>query len=60
MKARLLALTVLAPLLAAADHHEKDSGKSVSLFNGKDLTGWHADIPKADKNKDIEPSFIVD
>ncbi len=30
-----------------------------SLFNGKDLTGWHADIPKADEKEDIEPSFIV-
>ena len=29
------------------------------LFNGKDLTGWHADIPAADKNKDLEPSFIA-
>lgn len=29
------------------------------LFNGKDLTGWKADVPKADKNPDIQPSFIV-
>lgn len=30
-----------------------------SLFNGKDLTGWHADIPASDDNPDLEPSFIV-
>lgn len=29
------------------------------LFNGKDLTGWHSDVPKKDQNPDIQPSFIV-
>jgi len=29
------------------------------LFNGKDLTGWKTDVPSADKNPDIKPSFIV-
>ncbi|MFT6177983.1 MAG: hypothetical protein ACJAQT_000629 [Akkermansiaceae bacterium] len=33
--------------------------KAVALFNGKDLTGWHSDIPAADKNPEIKPSFIV-
>ncbi len=33
--------------------------ETVALFNGKDLTGWHTDIPKADENPDIEPSFVV-
>ncbi|GAA5117877.1 DUF1080 domain-containing protein [Luteolibacter yonseiensis] len=31
----------------------------VSLFNGKDLTGWTADVPAADKDAGISPSFIV-
>lgn len=31
----------------------------ISLFNGNDLTGWHADVPEADDNPEIEPSFIV-
>lgn len=30
-----------------------------SLFDGKSLTGWHADVPARDKNPNIEPSFIV-
>lgn len=30
-----------------------------NLFNGKDLTGWHSDVPDKDKNPDIKPSFIV-
>lgn len=35
------------------------AGDPVKLFNGKDLTGWHVDVPQADKNKEIAPSFIV-
>ncbi len=34
-------------------------GSKVPLFNGKNLKNWTPDIPKADDNPDIEPSFIV-
>jgi Domain of Unknown Function (DUF1080) len=30
-----------------------------SLFNGKDLSGWHADIPEMDTNKQAKNPFIV-
>lgn len=33
--------------------------KAISLFNGKDLTGWHADVPGKDKNPDTAASFII-
>jgi hypothetical protein len=33
--------------------------QSKSLFNGKDLTGWHVDIPAADTNANLRKSFIV-
>ena len=33
--------------------------ESVPLFNGKDLSGWVADVPAADKNTNVAPSFIV-
>lgn len=37
-----------------------DEGKrSVSLFNGKDLTGWTSDVPAADGRADLAPSFAV-
>jgi lysophospholipase L1-like esterase len=29
------------------------------LFNGKDLTGWHVDVPHLDKNPDAKATFIV-
>ncbi len=35
------------------------SQKTKSLFNGKDLTGWHIDVPLADKDPSIKPTFIV-
>lgn len=33
--------------------------KSISLFNGKDLKGWQADVPAKDKNPDTAASFVV-
>ncbi|TAJ04379.1 MAG: DUF1080 domain-containing protein [Planctomycetota bacterium] len=30
-----------------------------SLFNGVDLAGWHADVPEADKNPNVAPSFAA-
>ena len=32
---------------------------STSLFNGKDLSGWHIDVPQLDKNPDAKATFIV-
>ena len=34
-------------------------GKSKALFNGKDLKGWHADVPDMDKNKELKTPFII-
>jgi hypothetical protein len=33
--------------------------QSESLFNGKDLTGWHVDVPKMDNDPDVRSPFIV-
>src|ERR687892_24654 len=30
-----------------------------SLFNGKDLTGWHVDVPAADSNANVRSAFLV-
>ena len=41
------------------------SGKAVfsqsqfNLFNGKDLSGWHADVPDMDKDSTLKTPFIV-
>lgn len=51
MNPTLLAALLLPSLLAA--------GEPTALFNGKDLSGWTADVPAADKNPALTPSFIV-
>ena len=33
--------------------------QSKSLFNGKDLTGWHADVPEMDKDSNARMPFII-
>lgn len=35
------------------------AAEPVALFNGKDLTNWTADVPAADKDAEIAPSFVV-
>jgi hypothetical protein len=33
--------------------------QSYSLFNGKDLSGWHVDVPEMDNNAAVRNPFIV-
>jgi hypothetical protein len=33
--------------------------KTQDLFNGKDLSGWHVDVPKMDDDPNVESPFIV-
>lgn len=33
--------------------------KPINLFNGKDLSGWHADVPEMDSNPSAKTPFIV-
>lgn len=55
MKANFLFLILLTAALSC-----KDSGtKTKNLFNGKDLTGWHVDVPAMDNNPDTINPFIV-
>ncbi len=50
MKSLSLILLALATFASSAP---------ISLFNGKDLTGWTIDVPEADQNPAISPSFII-
>jgi hypothetical protein len=54
---RKLEMTPITELTAAEDLSEQT--RSFSLYDGKTLDGWYADVPKADDNPDIEPSFII-
>ncbi len=43
----------------ASDSEQAPDSNSVALFNGKDLTGWHIDIPEMDTSDTAENPFFV-
>src|SRR6478609_7354037 len=51
-------LIFLLPVLCVSSLAQKKS-KSIALFNGKDLTGWHADVPDMDKDPNLKTPFII-
>jgi hypothetical protein len=55
---KLLSVPVLCAVLAACAGGP-DAPTTMSLFNGNDLSGWHADVPEADQNPDVAPSFVA-
>jgi hypothetical protein len=50
-------MLLVAGLMAVGAQAE--DAKPRSLFNGKDLSGWHVDIPALDKNPEGKSAFIV-
>lgn len=52
---------VLFALVAMTSDAWCDQPESKSLFNGKDLAGWHADVPKLDEDPDADAKspFVV-
>jgi hypothetical protein len=52
------ALAVVLVLLTACRASESQRAPR-ALFNGRDLAGWHADVPAADGGAEVEPSFLV-
>ena len=57
MKPKKLTNTLLITLLCLSC--TMAFAQTKELFNGKDLTGWHSDVPEKDKDPNIRPSFIV-
>lgn len=49
----------LTALLSIVSTAAITAAEPVPLFNGRDLDGWFADVPAADDDPNIEPSFIV-
>ncbi len=50
-------LLFLLLILNAVSAQKKS--KSINLFNGKDFSGWHIDVPAMDTNKTIQSPFII-
>ncbi len=46
-------------LIAAALAFSFKPTEPINLFNGKDLTGWHMDVPEMDRDDNAKPPFIV-
>jgi hypothetical protein len=51
----LLSAALACTSCRSLSHHPA----SRSLFNGQDLDGWHADVPKMDKDPNLASPFIV-
>jgi len=49
---------LLIPALASSLLFAEDL-KTISLFNGKDLAGWHSDVPAADDGAKVKASFVA-
>jgi len=52
-------LCLVALLFVPSCHSSRAASSSLPLFNGKDLSGWHADVPASDGNPSARPSFAV-
>lgn len=55
MTRMLIFIVALMPSIMAC----KTGGEGMDLFNGKDLTGWHMDVPAMDSNPDTTAPFLV-
>jgi hypothetical protein len=56
MKKQILLTILMTELLVPKTNVQS---QPVSLFNGKDLTGWHADVPAMDTDKNVKSPFII-
>ncbi len=59
MLALLLAAASLS-LVACAGPGSAGYGDGILLFNGQNLHGWYSDVPAADDNPEVTPSFAVE
>lgn len=50
---------LVGSLLLACHASAPDQPAPVSLFNGRDLTGWHVDVPARDSNVRLRNPFLV-
>jgi len=54
---KLIVVSIIA--LACVSCQSLSRSHSMSLFNGKDLSGWHVDVPKMDNDPSVQSPFIV-
>ena len=52
-------LVVLPLLILLCKIGSAQTPRTISLFNGSDLKGWHADVPDMDKDPNLKNPFII-
>lgn len=57
MNNKIICLVACCAIILGCAH--RPGQQPFSLFNGKDLTGWHADVPAMDTNTTVKSPFIV-
>lgn len=50
---------VMAQETAQQPTAQESESRSIDLFNGEDLSGWHMDVPAKDENPDAPDPFVV-
>jgi len=57
---RYLAISVVfISIFSFCQRPASKNGSTINLFNGKDLTGWHVDVPAMDTNSSLKSPFLV-
>ncbi len=52
-------LLFLSVLVLSLDSSAQKKSQPIELYNGKDLAGWHADVPDMDKDPNLKTPFII-
>ena len=50
---------IVVLIVMACTSPQQNKAQSIDLFNGRDLTGWHIDVPAMDNDAEIQSPFIV-
>ncbi|MBC6491839.1 DUF1080 domain-containing protein [Flavihumibacter stibioxidans] len=56
---QLFQFLFIVSVFTSCQSSSKSRHQSISLFNGKDLSGWHIDVPEMDTNKLAQSPFLV-
>jgi len=59
MKSLMFFLLSIIFLVSCKSNADQTKNSSISLFNGKDLSGWHIDVPEMDTNPQAKNPFII-
>lgn len=54
-----LSLLIIVAILTGCKSQPTQQSRTVSLFNGRDLSGWHVDVPKMDEDPSLKSPFLV-